>query len=402
MALALPNQSQWLVLLVSLSVASAAISSEPNPRQVVKSLESMQKSLSGEGHRDSDAYHHLQLLVELVKGETKPLRGVSDDDLLEAKEQAIRFESAFQKQSERERQRRAKRDSIKKATHLRYAISAVERELRLRKASAPETPHDPPQADAVACASHPDCVPPAGNDEQATLQFEQCVRVRRLNGMSPNSGASEHQLETLEEKSLLPYPIPALRITWPDSTFFDVDKDQIRSEATAVLSFLADAISHDIEDLHLYVLGHTDDTGTRQYNQDLSERRAQDVSRRLVALGVPHQRITSRGLGELQPVANNDTPDGQAANRRVEFMLSSYKQANHKLIEDRPIDLNFIRPDEERIQVKPRPREDRLRILPPVETTQSSSMTQRDWKQATIGNPGSQQWIRFLTERSAF
>ncbi len=74
--------------------------------------------------------------------------------------------------------------------------------------------------------------------------------------------------------------------------------------------------------LHLEVEGHTDAVGSDDYNQKLSENRAQAVRDYLVQQGISDNSIVSRGLGKTQPVATNDTPDGRQQNRRVELVLS--------------------------------------------------------------------------------
>jgi len=69
------------------------------------------------------------------------------------------------------------------------------------------------------------------------------------------------------------------------------------------------------------VLGHTDSDGSETYSQTLSERRAQSVSGYLATHGVSSVRMATRGYGEMQPIASNETPDGKAQNRRVEIKI---------------------------------------------------------------------------------
>lgn len=69
------------------------------------------------------------------------------------------------------------------------------------------------------------------------------------------------------------------------------------------------------------VAGHTDSTGSDQYNQQLSERRAQSVANYLVGQGITQQRLMTVGAGESRPVASNDTEAGRAQNRRVEMTI---------------------------------------------------------------------------------
>ena len=74
--------------------------------------------------------------------------------------------------------------------------------------------------------------------------------------------------------------------------------------------------------LHLSVEGHTDSIGTDDYNQQLSEKRAQAVRDYLVQQGISSDAISASGFGKTAPVASNDTPDGRKQNRRVELVLS--------------------------------------------------------------------------------
>ncbi len=74
--------------------------------------------------------------------------------------------------------------------------------------------------------------------------------------------------------------------------------------------------------LHVSIEGHTDSVGTDEYNQDLSERRAQSVRDYFVHGGIPAGSVDARGFGKAEPVASNETPEGRQQNRRVELVLS--------------------------------------------------------------------------------
>src|SRR5580698_3295602 len=74
--------------------------------------------------------------------------------------------------------------------------------------------------------------------------------------------------------------------------------------------------------LTLQIEGHTDSVGTDEFNQQLSERRADSVRDFLAENGVPASTITARGFGKTQPVATNDTADGRQRNRRVELVVN--------------------------------------------------------------------------------
>ncbi len=70
------------------------------------------------------------------------------------------------------------------------------------------------------------------------------------------------------------------------------------------------------------VIGHTDNVGSADYNQGLSERRAAAVADVLIGAGTPSWRILTRGVGFSQPIATNETEAGRAANRRVEIVIT--------------------------------------------------------------------------------
>ncbi len=70
------------------------------------------------------------------------------------------------------------------------------------------------------------------------------------------------------------------------------------------------------------VIGHTDNVGGDQFNQDLSERRARSVAEYLASQGVLPARLLVAGRGKTQPIASNDTPEGRSQNRRVEIQIS--------------------------------------------------------------------------------
>ena len=101
--------------------------------------------------------------------------------------------------------------------------------------------------------------------------------------------------------------------------YFNTGSAQILDESQPTLAAVAKLIKQSKFAL-LTIEGHTDNIGTAQYNQDLSEQRAEAVRKSLVAdFGVPQGRITAKGYGLTRPVETNATPEGRAHNRRVEL-----------------------------------------------------------------------------------
>ena len=101
---------------------------------------------------------------------------------------------------------------------------------------------------------------------------------------------------------------------------FDVNSDRLRPESAPVLKLVADALAANAS-LKLRIEGHTDTSGDAARNLDLSRRRAESVKSALVTrFGIAAGRLTTEGLGQTKPLSPNDTPQGRANNRRVEFV----------------------------------------------------------------------------------
>jgi len=71
------------------------------------------------------------------------------------------------------------------------------------------------------------------------------------------------------------------------------------------------------------IQGHTDSSGSEAYNQGLSEKRADSVMKYFISKGIDAGRLSMKGLGELAPIASNDTPEGRAKNRRIDIKITS-------------------------------------------------------------------------------
>lgn len=110
------------------------------------------------------------------------------------------------------------------------------------------------------------------------------------------------------------------RIELKQTIYFATAEDRILEKSFPLLDEVAQALV-DYPKIKVSIEGHTDDQGKDDYNQDLSERRAASVLRYLVAQGVEPERMSSKGFGESQPIDDNRTAEGRAANRRVEFLI---------------------------------------------------------------------------------
>jgi outer membrane protein OmpA-like peptidoglycan-associated protein len=97
---------------------------------------------------------------------------------------------------------------------------------------------------------------------------------------------------------------------------FVTNSDKLRPESDSILEGVATRIER-CHCSHVEIRGYTDSTGTREYNQKLSERRANAVKDYLESHGVAPGILTAQGFGEDNPIASNATKEGRAANRRV-------------------------------------------------------------------------------------
>lgn len=116
-----------------------------------------------------------------------------------------------------------------------------------------------------------------------------------------------------------------IQVTFESGLLYDFDSDVVRPEAKANLRELAESLDK-YPNTDLLIVGHTDQLGSVAYNQSLSERRARSAASYLLTQGVDGARIVTRGLGETEPIASNETEAGRQANRRVEVAIYASKQ----------------------------------------------------------------------------
>lgn len=117
-----------------------------------------------------------------------------------------------------------------------------------------------------------------------------------------------------------------IKITFDSGILFNFDSSDLQPTARTNIESLA-KILNKYPDTNILIEGDTDNSGSEDYNQKLSERRAQAVADYQKSLSVAASRISTVGLGELNPVASNDSDSGREQNRRVEVAIF----ANDKL-----------------------------------------------------------------------
>ncbi|MEJ1962520.1 MAG: OmpA family protein [Gammaproteobacteria bacterium] len=167
-----------------------------------------------------------------------------------------------------------------------------------------------------------------------TVAIEHCDRIKRLWLLTAQAGAAGEQprfFETRIPASKLPpdvpVDVPLLRVVFPDRVFFDTGLSQMLPAARRVTDIVAASLRNEPPDVAVFIAGHTDARGGRDYNQDLSVARANAVADAILGEGVNVARVWRVGFGEDFPIAPNDTPEHLGLNRRVEFLFAGKEVA---------------------------------------------------------------------------
>ena len=118
-----------------------------------------------------------------------------------------------------------------------------------------------------------------------------------------------------------------LQLRMPSGITFATDSAAVQTQFQPTLNEVASTLQ-EYPKTYIDIYGHTDSTGSDAYNQALSERRAQSVANYLTSHGVQGARLATRGFGETQPIEDNTTESGKAANRRVEIKIVPVTEAD--------------------------------------------------------------------------
>jgi outer membrane protein OmpA-like peptidoglycan-associated protein len=121
-----------------------------------------------------------------------------------------------------------------------------------------------------------------------------------------------------------------IQVTFDNAILFGFDSSELSSSARANLSDLAASLQ-EYPNTDVVIVGHTDSVGSDEYNQRLSERRADATGSYLISRGVSPSRVTTLGRGESEPVASNATDMGRSENRRVEIGIFASEEYREQL-----------------------------------------------------------------------
>ena len=173
------------------------------------------------------------------------------------------------------------------------------------------TPGEAPVSDQLP-AAHPADTPRTSTSAPA--------RPTPSPGWAAERGQLAERLKALPDLHVAITPDGALQLVLPAADAFPRDGSEPTPPLRARLDRIA-AVLVDAPRTQLLVLGHTDSIGSELYNLQLSIRRAEAVAEHLRTRGIALARLTADGRGEAEPVADNATDAGRAANRRVEILV---------------------------------------------------------------------------------
>ena len=189
--------------------------------------------------------------------------------------------------------------------------------------------------------------PTAGLYTQSqTVGLENSDRINRFQRLATIDGIEAPTIDQLIAPAgtapTVDGPVPVVRVVFREDVFFNSGSDVPLPEASPVFDMIAQNMQRDVPDAALTILGHTDAIGSDPYNMDLSARRALAVMQQLVDRGVNPAQMSTVAIGFHQPIAPNDSPEGRALNRRVEFLISANPNANLAVVQQRTTDSSFF------------------------------------------------------------
>ena len=201
-------------------------------------------------------------------------------------------------------------EAAKKAAEEEAAKKAAEEEAA-KKAAEEEAAKKAAEEEAAKKAAEEEAAKKAAEEAAARKAAEEAEAKRKADEEAARQAAVESCRDALNGATI------------SGSIRFAFNSSDIKAKILSELGKIA-AIAKDCPpNVTITVSGHTDNSGTAEANQKLSEQRAQAVVDYLVKAGVTSSKLKAAGFGQEKPIADNDTAEGRAKNRRIEFSVSS-------------------------------------------------------------------------------
>jgi outer membrane protein OmpA-like peptidoglycan-associated protein len=163
------------------------------------------------------------------------------------------------------------------------------------------------------------------NQTQGELQRKQQEAAAQQKQLQELEAKLKDARDTIAKIAAVKDDDRGMVITLQGEVLFPTGKWELKPGAMAKLDQIADALRG--KEQPMVVFGFTDNVGTRDFNMDLSQKRANSVRDYLVQKGIPQDLITAQGKGPDQPVSENTSVEGRSANRRVEIVVQPKKKS---------------------------------------------------------------------------
>lgn len=152
-----------------------------------------------------------------------------------------------------------------------------------------------------------------------SIEDTQIEQEKELASLRVQNMANSQQLQSLQHQ--LDEKISHGAIGGIYQVFFDSDSTSMRAGSSASLEVIADSLRTSPAAYRIHVIGHSDDSGTPQYNSQIAEARARAVSGYLASRGLSMGQLVVESHGSERPIASNSTPTGRQLNRRVDIFI---------------------------------------------------------------------------------
>jgi outer membrane protein OmpA-like peptidoglycan-associated protein len=321
-------------IALSLILASCATTPEPNP--ALEGAQSKVEGISMDAEINRLAAVELRKAQELLKDAEAAFEQQADTSVVShraymaERQVEIAVEAArARKLDNRVNELREAREQVRlEARAARAERDAARARAGQSRAEAERLAEEAQRMRAEMEASQAQARRKQAEREAEAAQAQRMMAEERAVQLEKETREMREQANRLQQKIADLQAQPSDRglvLTLGSDVLFDFDSATLRAGAQRSIQRIAEFLG-EYDDREVLVEGFTDSTGSREYNLDLSERRANAVRSALVEQGVEESRIRTRGFGPDFPVASNDSEAGKQLNRRVEVVISDDDQ----------------------------------------------------------------------------
>ena len=184
---------------------------------------------------------------------------------------------------------------------------------------------------------------------ESLVEVEHCDRIKRLSNIALSMGSAEAPIfydgsvtaDTLSSKNPN-IRIPILRVVFPERLFFETGQSDLLPDAVGVVKIIAASLRQEPPDVALFIAGHADARGSRDFNLNLSVDRANAIAAAVLLDGVNQSSVWRVGFGKDMPLKAGHSKSAYDANRRIELLFAAKPEAIAKWISEQQVDLLCI------------------------------------------------------------